>query len=210
MRRNTSFNESKRSDNPSWIAAPLFFMSVATYVRRPRAGPLSLRHIIRAIAPPHAPDRGERMPAHLSLPFTFSSPSPPLSPLPFLLSFLLSPTFLSHLAPHLSFSPPHLFPSFLLLSLTFLPPLTLLPSPCSSNRPTSASASWPVSRWYNTPSTAPPSTQTLDQYGLTPPCCRLNQRKATNSIKKGGVEEDEGDGRRGWAERMGGEDGRRG
>ncbi len=28
MRRNAAFNESKRSDNPSWIAAPLFFVSV--------------------------------------------------------------------------------------------------------------------------------------------------------------------------------------
>lgn len=67
-------------------------------------------------------------------PSLFSSPSPPLSPLPFLLSFLLSPTFLSHLAPHLSFSPPTPFPLLSppfthLSSSSHLPPLTLLLQP---------------------------------------------------------------------------------
>lgn len=134
------------------------------------------------------------MPAHLSLPLTFSSP--------------FSPTFLSHLPLHLSpsFSSP--------FSSTFLSS-TFLPSPSSSNRPTSASASCPFPGSAPRPQLPRPPTQTFDQYGLTPPCCRLNQSKATNSMVRGGRRRwtgrmGKGDGQRRWTERIDGEDGQEG
>lgn len=131
----------------------LSFMCLLLSTRRLR----SLRHIIRAIAFLHAPGGGERRR------LTFLSP--PFLPLLFSTFF---PSFPSPCTPPCTppcsspFSPT-LLPSFLF----HLAPFSLLPSPCSSNRPTSASSSWPVSRRCIPPATARPTpTQTLDRYGL--------------------------------------------
>ncbi len=128
-------------------------------------------YIIRAISPSL---RSRRRRANAGSPF--SSPhffltflpdlsfSPP--PSPFSLLFLSFP----HLSPPL-FSPP-------LFSPHLAPPTGRL----RHRRPARFPAVHPVLN-------SPAPTQTLDQYGLTPPCCRLNQCKATNSMVR-------------WAEEM--------
>ena len=157
----------------------LSFLSPLT-TRRPH----SPRYIIRAISPSL---RSRRRRANAGSPFSFPhffltflpdlSFSPP--PSPFSLLFLSFP----HLSPPL-FSPP-------LFSPHLAPPTGRL----RHRRPARFPAVHPVLN-------SPAPTQTLDQYGLTPPCCRLNQCKATNSMVRGG--------RRRWTGRMGKGDGRRG
>ena len=150
--------------------------------------PHSPRYIIRAISPSL---RSRRRRANAGSPF--SSPH-------FFLTFL----------PDLSFSPPPSPFSLLFLSFPHLSPPLFSPhlAPPTGRlrhrRPARFPAVHPVLN-------SPVPTQTLDQYGLTPPCCRLNQCKATNSMVRGGAEEMDGeDGQRGWTKEMDGEDGRRG
>lgn len=155
----------------------LSFLSPST-TRRLR----SLRHIIRAIS---TSSRSRQKRANIGSPF----PPPLLSSLPLFLSLFLS-----------LFLP--------LFSLTFLPltfrlspsPFspTLLPSPCfpsllSHLAPPNADfgftilARFPaVNTVHNSP--APPYADSRPIWAATLPCCRLNQRKATNSMGEGEVD----------------------